>query len=200
MMRLGSRNFAFPLVLFILGLGASSCNQQRSLPADAPGSGAQSAARPPQASPTEPAAEPAVSSARATADDGHQDHDPRHGGTFFMALDGIHHLEGILVPPATFRVYVYDTHTSPISGGELQKAEGKVLWGDSPDAPEIVLRPASDGECLEAELGEPARFPVTLTLLLRFPGAPPQSRPELFTFPFSHYSHANSESSDHLHY
>ena len=198
-MRLCSRNLAFLMVLLLLGLGASSCNQQRSLPADASGNGAQSTARPPQASPTEPAAEPAVSSARAATDDGHQDHDPRHGGTFFMALDGIHHLEGILVPPATFRVYVYDTHTSPISGGELQKAEGKVLWGDSPGAPEIALHAAPDGESLEAELGEPARFPVTLTLLLRFPGAPPQSRPELFTFPFSHYSHPPSGSSDHPH-
>ena len=199
MRRLGSRNFAFLVALLLWGFLASSCNQQRSLPADAPASGAQSAARPPQASPTELAAEPAASPTHVATDDGHQDHDPRHGGTFFMALDGIHHLEGILVPPATFRVYVYDTHTSPISGGELQKAEGKVLWGDSPDAPEIVLRPASDGECLEAELGEPARFPVTLTLLLRFPGAPPQSRPELFTFPFSHYSHTHSGSSDLLH-
>ena len=126
MRRLGSRNFAFLVALLLWGFLASSCNQQRSLPADAPVNDAQSDARPPQASPTEPAVSPTY----AAADDTHQDHDPRHGGTFFMALDGIHHLEGILVPPATFRVYVYDAYTRPISGGELRKAEGKVLWGD----------------------------------------------------------------------
>src|SRR5690349_1798339 len=29
----------------------------------------------------------------------HQDHESKHGGAFFMALDEKHHLEGILVSP-----------------------------------------------------------------------------------------------------
>src|ERR1700686_705280 len=50
---------------------------------------------------------PATGSTPAAAEKGaHMDHKSKHGGTFFMALDNKHHLEGILVPPGTFRVYL----------------------------------------------------------------------------------------------
>jgi hypothetical protein len=48
-----------------------------------------------QAEPQSPAARP-----RHPA---HFDHNPKHGGIFFMSMDYEHHLEGVLLPPGTFR-------------------------------------------------------------------------------------------------
>ena len=118
----------------------------------------------------------------------HGDHNPKHGGTFFMALDGIHHLEGVLVPPGTFRVYLSDARTLPLDPARVKQASGTVQWGESEHAPEIPLVLGEDGQTLEAVFGNEVKFPVTLTLLLRLPGMPPDARPELFTFPFSDYS------------
>jgi hypothetical protein len=122
----------------------------------------------------------------------HQDHSSKHGGTFFMALDNRHHLEGVLDRPGIFRVYVYDAFTQPVSAEELAQTEGKVIWGDRDGAPTIQMQPSADSTCLEALAPEPVRFPVTLTLLMRLPGASPTARAELFTFPFSHYSHIDA--------
>ncbi|MBI2818657.1 MAG: hypothetical protein HYX73_01645 [Acidobacteria bacterium] len=126
------------------------------------------------------------------ADGSHRDHDSKHGGTFFMSLDNYHHLEGVLERPGVFRVYVYDAHTQPVSREQLEQTQAKVIWGDIDGAPEIDLKPSADGSCLEAPAPGPVRFPVTLTLLSRFPGTSPGSRSELFTFPFSHYSHIDT--------
>ncbi len=123
----------------------------------------------------------------------HRDHNPKHGGTFFMALDNKHHLEGVLLPSGTFCVYLYDAHTQPLGHAELHQTSGVVQWGDSDGAPETLLAVDEDAHRLEAAFGQEVEFPVTLTLLLRLPGSPPDAKPELFTFPFSHYSEQTSD-------
>src|SRR3712207_471328 len=45
----------------------------------------------------------------------HQDHNPRHGGTFFMVADGYHHIEGTYPRQGRFQLYAYDDHTRAIS-------------------------------------------------------------------------------------
>lgn len=117
----------------------------------------------------------------------HQDHEPRHGGIFFMAENGRHHLEGIIERPATFRVFLYDVYTRPLTVAQIRRTTGTVRWGDADDAPETPLTLSKDGKTLEATLQE-AKLPVRLTLLLHFPGSRPGSKAELFTFPFSSYS------------
>jgi len=131
---------------------------------------------------------PAASPPAATDQGAHMDHKSKHGGTFFMALDNKHHLEGILVPPGTFRVYLYDDHTKPLKSEETRQASGTVQLGESDDAPKIDLIPGKKKETLEANLGNGVKFPLTLTLLLHLPGMEPDAKPELFNFSFTQFT------------
>jgi hypothetical protein len=117
----------------------------------------------------------------------HRDHSPKHGGTFFMAMDNHHHLEGVLEPSGIFRVYLYDGFTRPLSAGKMAQAHGTVLVGDSENRPEIPLVLSRDGRTLEAAPGKAVALQATLTLLLSFPGTPREAKPEVFTFPASDY-------------
>lgn len=122
----------------------------------------------------------------------HMNHEPKHGGTFFMALDKKHHLEGVVLPPGTFRVYIYDEYTEPLKTDEVSKVSGTVQVGDADGGPEIPLVLGKDKGALEATLGRNAKFPLTLTLLLRWPGMAPASKPELFSFAFSRFTEESS--------
>lgn len=43
----------------------------------------------------------------------HGDHNPKHGGIFFMSPDLFHHLEGV-IEGAEFRLYIYNNLTEPM--------------------------------------------------------------------------------------
>ncbi len=132
---------------------------------------------------------PAAGSKPAAPEQGaHRDHKPKHGGTFFMSLDNKHHLEGVLVAPGTFRVYLYDEYTKPLMAEETRQAGGTVQVGESDDAPKIDLAPGKKGETLEANLGNGVKFPVTITLHLHLPGMEPDAKPELFNFKFTQFT------------
>jgi len=117
----------------------------------------------------------------------HEDHDPKHGGIFFMALDEVHHLEGTLSAPRMFRVYLYDTMTMPLDSEKMAQASGTLHWGEFPDPPAIPLKAGNEEGMLMAELDREIEFPLTLTLLLNFPGAS-DGESELFNFMFDGYS------------
>ncbi len=117
----------------------------------------------------------------------HSDHDPKHGGIFFMALDEVHHLEGTLTSPGMFRVYVYDAMTIPLDSETMMQTSGTLHWGEFPDPPGIPLKVKNEEAMLMAELDREIEFPVTLTLLLNFPGAQ-DGESELFNFIFDQYS------------
>lgn len=133
-----------------------------------------------------PADKPAAKHTRAK----HQDHGAKHGGTFFMALDNMHHLEGVFEPPGIFRVYLYDAYTMPLSIEKMKKASGTVQVGDSPDAPKLPLALSKDGKTLELALPN-LKFPFTLTVVMHFPDLPAGAPTELFTIPQSHYTNPN---------
>ena len=118
----------------------------------------------------------------------HSDHNPRHGGVFFMSLDMEHHLEGILTPPGTFTVYLYDSRTQPLDAQRVQGVSGKINLGEFPNSSGIPLRVGDDGLTLVAELENEIVFPVTLTLLLKFSNSDADGKSELFNFIFDSYS------------
>jgi hypothetical protein len=133
-------------------------------------------------------AEAQAPTAAAPEPGAHMDHKPKHGGLFFMSLDNRHHLEGVLLAPGIFRVYLYDDHTRPLKAEETRQASGTVQIGDSEDAPKINLRPGRKKETLEASLGDRMKFPVSLTLLVHLPGMPADAKPELFNFTFTGFT------------
>jgi hypothetical protein len=102
-----------------------------------------------------------------------------------------HHLEGVLLSPGTFRVYLYDEHTKPVKADQVKKASGTIQIGESEDAPKIALAPGKSEGTLEAALGANVKFPVAVTLLLHLPGMPPAAKPELFNFTFRQFTNEN---------
>jgi len=124
----------------------------------------------------------------------HGNHRPQHGGLFFMALDNSHHLEGVLDRSNTFRLYLYDAYTRPLKPAQVKLAEGTLQVGDAEDAPKIPLVLGPGGLYLQAALGPSLSLPVKLNVSLRLPGAAPSARPEIFTFPFSHYIAGGAQS------
>ena len=101
---------------------------------------------------------PAAHTGGAHADHGqaHADHNSKHGGQFYMAPDRRHHLEGVL--DETFRVYLYDDHTRPVSALPFAAgASATALRLDTHDADAdepiaLVLVPVTDGSPLEFRL------------------------------------------------
>jgi hypothetical protein len=116
----------------------------------------------------------------------HMDHEPKHGGVFFMAPDKEHHLEGVLLPAGIFKVYLYDDYTRPIRASGFS-AELQVDGPGETRKHRLELD-AADGTLAIRDLPV-ANFPVDLTVWITFPGrdgVPP--RTELFNFSFEGYS------------
>ena len=118
----------------------------------------------------------------------HGDHNPRHGGQFFMAPDNWHHLEGTYPAPGVFRVYLYDDFTRPLSKRLLQDARGRASVSDAAARPlngtaAVPLQMAKDGRALEARLAAP--LPARISLRLSFAAGGPEHR---FDFAFPAYT------------
>ncbi|HET9832294.1 MAG TPA: hypothetical protein VFP91_11310 [Vicinamibacterales bacterium] len=104
----------------------------------------------------------------------HANHNPRHGGLFFMAPDLWHHLEGAYVDGA-MRVYLYDDYTKPLAPDLRSAVTGRIVTKETFDSATrttkelsvFPLKLAADGEYLEAQVGR-LKFPAELTAKLRF--------------------------------
>ena len=116
----------------------------------------------------------------------HGDHNPRHGGSFFMASDQWHHLEGTFVAPDVFRVYFYDDLSRPMAPRGFS---GRVVRTDNTGAAvgtamSLVPVASRDRNTLEAHIGH-TPFPVNVELRLTFM---PGDREQVFDFTFADYS------------
>ena len=174
-----------------LGIYLTACSQQPVQQAEvAPAPAVEKASEPaPVAAEQAQADEPTTpehghatsveeAAAAAAAQKGaHLDHDPKHGGTFFMALNNIHHLEGLFVPPGVFRLYLYDSHTHPLKIEDVKRAGGTVIWGEEENSPETPLKLSADGQNLEDAYGRPVKFPITITFSFRAHGMAAGAKP-----------------------
>ncbi len=122
----------------------------------------------------------------------HGDHNPKHGGIFFMAPDNWHHLEGTYPAAGRFRVYVYDDFSKPLAPAEARKVRGRVVTKEAFDPKtgttrELASTPlvlARNGAFFEARFEAPA-MPVRMTAKIAFRPGDKESR---FDFAFSEFS------------
>lgn len=119
----------------------------------------------------------------------HGDHNPRHGGQFFMAQDAWHHLEGTLQPGNVFRLFFYDNYTKPLDAGKFDgRAVTKEAWDPaakvSKDVEFVELRRGKDRSTLEAVL-HGVTVPAKISAKIRFNA---QQTPQRFDFMFAEHS------------
>jgi hypothetical protein len=118
----------------------------------------------------------------------HGNHNPQHGGQFFMAPDNWHHLEGAHPSARRFRLYVYDDYGRPLASARLREIQARVVTKETFDpatrkTTELTafpLRPVRNRPYLEARI-DPASLPAEMTAKVRFGNDQPEYRFD-FTF------------------
>jgi hypothetical protein len=119
----------------------------------------------------------------------HANHNPRHGGLFFMAPDLWHHLEGAYTGDEVFRVYLYDDYTKPLAPELARDVRGRVVLKETFDpatktTKELQAMPltlSAGGEYLEAKVGR-IKLPADMTAKVKFTKDTQEYRFD-FTFP-----------------
>jgi hypothetical protein len=118
----------------------------------------------------------------------HGNHNPQHGGQFFMAPDNWHHLEGTYPRAGSFRLFVYDDYARPLNAAALRQVSARLVAEEKYDPATrkttelrvVPLRVSKDGGHLEAEPGHRA-WPSRLTAKVTLKSGQPEHRFD-FTF------------------
>jgi hypothetical protein len=118
----------------------------------------------------------------------HGNHNPQHGGQFFMAPDNWHHLEGTYPRERVFRLYIYDDYARPLAAADLNRVRARVVTRETFDpatrtTTELAafpLRVARAGGYLEARI-DATRLPAEMTAKIRIKPDAPEYR---FDFSF----------------
>jgi hypothetical protein len=118
----------------------------------------------------------------------HGNHNPQHGGQFFMAADNWHHVEGTYPRAGVFRLYVYDDYARPLTVADLRKVSARLVTNErydartrtSTDLTAFPLRPSRDGAYLEARVTGVA-IPAAMTAKITLKPDAPEYRFD-FTF------------------
>jgi hypothetical protein len=110
----------------------------------------------------------------------HGNHNPQHGGQFFMASDNWHHLEGTYFAPGLFRLFLYDDFTKPLAAAKVRAMSARLIL--TKDGKELPL--VRSGRVFEAKIGK-LPFPAAMQAHVRFE---PNGKDNLFDFTFERYS------------
>jgi hypothetical protein len=114
----------------------------------------------------------------------HGNHNPQHGGQFFMASDNWHHLEGTYLPSGVFRLHLYDDYTKPLPLAQVRAITGNVVVKDSQSGQEKTVALTRNGQYLQGIIGKLA-FPAAMYAKVKFKADGPDNR---FDFTFDSYS------------
>ena len=115
----------------------------------------------------------------------HGDHNPVHGGQFFMAEDNWHHIEGTYPSTGLFRAFFYDNFKKPIPGKDFN---GSLIVLDkaNKEAATIPLVSSRDGKTLEARIPQQlATLPLKTAATIKYD---PKMREQRFDFVFNELS------------
>ena len=102
----------------------------------------------------------------------HGDHNPRHGGSFFMAPDAWHHVEGTYPRAGLFRVYFYDNFTQPLDAKAFAarlvfREEFDTATSTLKELEVVPLKPGSEINALDAPL-KGDKLPLKVTVKVKF--------------------------------
>jgi len=119
----------------------------------------------------------------------HGNHNPQHGGQFFMAPDNWHHLEGVHPSARIFRLYVYDDYGRALAAATFKDITARVVTKETFDPATrkttelsaFALKPVRNRPYLEARIA-PSTLPAEMTAKVRFSGDQTEHRFD-FTFP-----------------
>ena len=115
----------------------------------------------------------------------HGDHNPVHGGQFFMAADNWHHVEGTYPSAGLFRAFFYDNFKKPLPGKNFSGSL-TVLDKSDKELATIPLAPSRDGNTLEARLPQQlATVPLKAAATINYD---PKAREQRFDFVFTELS------------
>ena len=119
----------------------------------------------------------------------HGDHNPKHGGQFFMAADKWHHVEATHPRADTLRVFLYDNFSKSlavkgIAGRAVTKETFDSRTSITKELEVTALKPSRDGQLFEALVNLKA-LPARVTLKMKFDPRLPEER---FDFAFEGYS------------
>ena len=119
----------------------------------------------------------------------HGNHNPQHGGQFFMAPDSWHHIEGVHPSARLFRLWVYDDYGRPLASAKVKDIDARVVTKETFDPATRQTRELSafplkaprNRPYLEARV-DPSTLPAEMTAKVRFGDDQPEYRFD-FTFP-----------------
>lgn len=122
----------------------------------------------------------------------HGNHNPQHGGQFFMAQDYWHHVEGVYPSPGVFRLYLYDDYTKPLAAARVKAVKARLVTKEETDPKTFItkevasvpLNVAADGAYLEAAI-DPLTLPANVTMQAVFE---PKGKEQRFDFAFGEFS------------
>jgi hypothetical protein len=118
----------------------------------------------------------------------HGNHNPQHGGLFFMAPDNWHHLEGTFPRARLVRIYLYDDYTKPLPRDQMKSVEGRIVTkssvGGATREVSFPLVRSRNGQYLEATIDSRA-LPASIVAKVKLKADAPEYH---FDFTFTEFS------------